>query len=109
MFGDSNLSRVDSACFVHFISKLGLLSKCHSGLAALNQGERNDLMEVLDDRVGTRSTLITSQFPAEQRHAYPNDPTLADAILHRMLHAAHKVLRAMPGAPTKKRPPAEAV
>lgn len=61
------------------------------GLAPLNQVERNDLLEVLDDRVGTRSTLITSQLPPANWHAYLNDPTLADAILDRVLHAAHKV------------------
>jgi hypothetical protein len=49
------------------------------------------LLEVLDDRVGTRSTLITSQLPPAHWHAYLNDPTLADAILDRVLHAAHKV------------------
>jgi len=64
------------------------------GLAPLNQAERNDLLEVLDDRVGTRSTVITSQLPVEHWHAYLNDPTLADAILDRVLHAAHKLLLA---------------
>jgi DNA replication protein DnaC len=53
--------------------------------------ERNDLLEVLDDRVATRSTVITSQLPVEHWHAYLNDPTLADAILDRVLHSAHKV------------------
>ena len=61
------------------------------GLSALNQAERNDLLEVVDDRVGTRATLITSQLPIEHWHAYLNDPTLADAILDRVLHAAHKL------------------
>lgn len=49
------------------------------------------MLEVLDDRVGTRSTVITSQLPVEHWHAYLNDPTLADAILDRVLHAAHKL------------------
>ena len=44
-----------------------------------------------DDRVGTRSTLITSQLAVNDWHVYLNDPTLADAILDRVLHAAHKV------------------
>lgn len=60
-------------------------------LAPLNQAERNDLLEVLDDRVATRSIVITSQLPVEHWHAYLNDPTLADAILDRVLHAAHKL------------------
>lgn len=41
--------------------------------------------------MGTRATLITSQLPPEHWHAYLNDPTLADAILDRVLHAAHKI------------------
>ncbi len=61
------------------------------GLAPLNQVERNDLLEVLDDRVSSRSTLITSQLPPAHWHAYLNDPTIADAILDRVLHTAHKV------------------
>ena len=60
-------------------------------ISPLNQAERNDLLEVLDDRVGTRSTLMTSQLPPENWHAYLDDPTLADAILDRVLHAAHKI------------------
>jgi DNA replication protein DnaC len=61
------------------------------GLAPLSQSDRNDLLEVLDDRVGARSTLITSQLPVTHWHAYLNDPTLADAILDRVIHAAHKI------------------
>lgn len=73
------------------LAKTDLLILDDWGLAPLNQGERIDLLEVLDDRVGTRSTLITSQLPVDDWHAYLNDPTLADAILDRVLHAAHKL------------------
>lgn len=76
------------------LAKTDLLILDDWGLAPLNQAERNDLLEVLDDRVGTRSTVITSQLPVEHWHAYLNDPTLADAILDRVLHAAHKLLLA---------------
>ena len=75
------------------LAKTDLLILDDWGLAPLGQAERNDLLEVLDDRVGTRSTLITSQLPAEHWHAYLNDPTLADAILDRVLHAAHTRVR----------------
>jgi DNA replication protein DnaC len=61
------------------------------GLQDLDQGARNDLLEVLDDRVGTRSTVITSQLPLEHWHAWLQDPTLADAILDRLVHQAHKL------------------
>ena len=73
------------------LAKTVLLILDDWGLAPLNQAERNDLLEIIDDRVGTRATLITSQLPTEHWHAYLNDPTLADAILYRVLHAAHKV------------------
>lgn len=73
------------------LAKTDLLILDDWGLAPLNQAERNDLLEVLDDRVGTRSTLITSQLPVAHWHTYLNDPTLADAILDRIVHAAHKV------------------
>ena len=60
-------------------------------LAPLNRAEPSDLLEALDDRVETRSALTTSQLPVEDWHAYLNDPTLANAILDRVLHAAHKL------------------
>jgi DNA replication protein DnaC len=73
------------------LAKTDLLILDDWGLAPLTQSDRNDLLEVLDDRVGTRSTLVTSQLPSEHWHAYLDDPTLADAILDRVLHAAHKI------------------
>ena len=54
-------------------------------------GLPHDLLEVVDDRVNARSTIITSQLPVEHWHAWLNDPTLADAILDRLVHASHRV------------------
>jgi hypothetical protein len=73
------------------LAKTDLLILDDWGLAPLDQGERNDLLEVLDDRVATRSTLITSQLPTEHWHDYLNDPNLADASLDRILHVVHKI------------------
>ncbi len=84
------------------LAKTDLLILDDWGLAPLSQPERNDLLEVLDDRVGTHATLITSQLPVEHWHAYLNDPTLADAILDRVLHAAHKL--ALSGESQRKQP-----
>ena len=84
--GDGSFSKRLSA-----LAKADLLILDDWGLASLDQSGRNDLLEVLDDRVGTRSTVITSQLPVEHWHAYLNDPTLADAILDRVLHSAHKL------------------
>lgn len=73
------------------LAKTDLILLDDWAIAPLSQPERNDLLEVLDDRVGTRSTLITSQLPPDHWHAWLNDPTLADAILDRVLHAAHRI------------------
>jgi DNA replication protein DnaC len=61
------------------------------GLTAPQPTERADLLELLDDRVGTKSTIVTSQLPVDQWHAYLGDPTLADAILDRLIHSAHRI------------------
>lgn len=84
--GDGSFSKRLSA-----LAKTDLLILDDWGLAPLDQSGRNDLLEVLDDRIGVRSTVITSQLPVEHWHAYLNDPTLADAILDRVLHSAHKL------------------
>lgn len=73
------------------IAKTDLLILDDWGLHPLSQNERADLLEIIDDRVATRSTLITSQLPVEHWHAYLNDPTLADAILDRIVHQSHKL------------------
>lgn len=61
------------------------------GVNPLTQPERSDLLEILDDRVAARSTIITSQLPVEHWHEYLADPTLADAILDRIVHQSHKL------------------
>ncbi len=61
------------------------------GLEKLSPGQRNDLLEIMEDRHGSKSTLITSQLPINQWHQSIGDATLADAILDRLLHNAHKV------------------
>ena len=48
-------------------------------------------LALLDDRIGSHSTLITSQLPVKAWHTYLNDPTLADAILDRIVHSSHKI------------------
>ncbi len=62
------------------------------GLAPLQDAERRDLLELLEDRYGTRSTIVTSQLPPAQWHDYLGEPTLADAICDRILHNAHRLV-----------------
>lgn len=59
------------------------------GLAPLTDESRRDLLEIVDDRHGSRSTIITSQLPVPHWHEAIGDPTLADAILDRLVHQAH--------------------
>ena len=61
------------------------------GLAALTDSERQDLLEVIEDRHGSASTIITSQLPVEHWHEVIGDPTIADALLDRLVHNAHKI------------------
>jgi len=61
------------------------------GLAAMTKPQRHDLLEILEDRHGLKSTLVTSQLPVEAWHEYIGDPTLADAILDRLVHSAYKI------------------
>ena len=73
------------------LAKTDLLLIDDWGLAPPTAAQRSDLLEVLDDRVGTRSTLITSQLPVKHWHEYLGEPTLADAILDRIVHSAHEI------------------
>jgi DNA replication protein DnaC len=73
------------------LAKLDLLVIDDFAISPIGAAERNDLLELLDDRVGTRSTLITSQLPVKAWHTYLDDPTLADAILDRVVHSSHKI------------------
>ena len=59
--------------------------------APMEPGERNDLLELLDDRVGAKATLITSQLAVKAWHAWLDDPTVADAILDRIVHSAQRI------------------
>lgn len=61
------------------------------GLAPMADSERRDLLEVIEDRHGNASTIITSQLPIENWHEHIGDPTIADAILDRLIHNAHKI------------------
>jgi len=61
------------------------------GMTPLDQAARHDLLEVIDDRSTSKSTLITSQLPIDHWHAWLNDPTVADAILDRLVHRSHRI------------------
>jgi len=73
------------------LSKLDLLIIDDWGLEPLKAAQRNDLMEIMDDRHGSSSTLMISQLPTDQWYQSIGDNTLADAILDRLMHNAHRI------------------
>ncbi|MEN7974045.1 MAG: IS21-like element helper ATPase IstB, partial [Verrucomicrobiota bacterium] len=72
-------------------AKTDLLILDDWGLSKLAAEQRRDLLELLDDRHGTRSTIVTSQLPVDHWHEIIGDPTLADAILDRLIHNAYRI------------------
>jgi DNA replication protein DnaC len=73
------------------LARLDVLILDDWGLAAVTDVQRQDLLEVMEDRDATRSTIITSQLPRDQWHAYLGDPTIADAVLDRLVHNAFPI------------------
>lgn len=73
------------------LTRAALLVIDDFGLAAVSAKQYRDLLELLDDRHGSGSTLITSQFPVDQWHGMINDATVADAILDRLVHNAYRL------------------
>ncbi len=73
------------------LAKTQLLIIDDWGLEVLSAAQRNDLMEIMDDRHGASSTVIISQLPTDQWYAVIGDNTLADAILDRLMHNAHRL------------------
>jgi DNA replication protein DnaC len=83
------------------LAKTDLLILDDWGLAPLSDENRRDLLELLDDRYDRRATMVTSQLPVDHWHEALGDPTLADAILDRLVHNAYKI--ALQGESMRKR------
>ncbi len=73
------------------LSKTDLLVLDDFGLSKLTESQCRDLLEVIEDRHGLKSTIIASQLPVKNWHDVMMDPTLADAILDRLVHNAYKI------------------
>jgi DNA replication protein DnaC len=93
LFEDLSLAKGDGRYLKLLTSfaKADLLVLDDYGLAPLTQEQRHDFLEILEDRHELKSTLVTSQLPIEHWHEQIGDPTLADAILDRLVHSAHKI------------------
>jgi DNA replication protein DnaC len=74
------------------LARFDLLVLDDLGISPLTSGECRDLLELVDDRSQFRSTVVASQLPIEAWHGAMGDPTLADAILDRLVHNAHKIV-----------------
>lgn len=82
------------------LAKIDVLILDDWGLAPLTELQRRDILEILEDRHGVRSTVVTSQLPVENWHDYIAHPTIADAVLDRLVHNAHRI--AMKGPSRRK-------
>ena len=93
LFTELMLARGDGryARLLRSLSVVQLLIVDDFGLAAVDAAARHDLLEILEERYGRRSTIITSQFPVDHWHDLIGDPTYADAILDRIVHNAHRI------------------
>jgi DNA replication protein DnaC len=93
LFQDLALGRGDGRYprIMQSVTRPQLLVLDDFGLVALTDANRSDLLEILEDRHGLVSTVVTSQFPVASWHELIGNPTLADAILDRLVHDAHKI------------------
>ena len=73
------------------LGRVDLLIVDDFSMAPLTEAERRDFLEICDTRYQARSTLLTSQLPVASWHAQIGDPTLADSILDRLVHNAHRI------------------
>ncbi len=93
LFDELALARVDGS-YARVLSRLAkaeLLILDDLGLGTPTESQRNDLLEVLEDRYGRASTVVTSQLEQKKWHEWIGEPTIADAILDRLVHNAYKL------------------
>lgn len=94
LFDELALARADGSYprLLTRFARIDVLILDDWGLAPVREAERRDLLEIMEDRHGLRSTIWTSQVPVAQWHDHVGDPTIADAICDRLLHNAHRIV-----------------
>ena len=94
LFDELTLARADGTYtrLLARFARMDVLVLDDWGLAPVKEIERRDLLEIMEDRHGLRSTIWTSQIPVAQWHDHVGDPTIADAICDRLLHNAHRIV-----------------
>ncbi len=93
LFHELALSHVDGtfAKLLGQFAKTDLLIIDDFGMSPIKAPDRRDLLEIIEDRDNTSSTIIAGQLPYDEWHDYLNEPTTADAICDRLIHNAHKI------------------
>jgi DNA replication protein DnaC len=103
LFDEMKIARADGTyrTVLARLARVDVLVIDDFAVAPINDQERSDLLEVMEDRYGMRSTVITSQLPPAHWHDYLVDPTLADAICDRLVNNAHRI---MLKGPSRRKP-----
>ena len=93
LFDDLALAHADGTYtrLLGKLAKIDVLVLDDWGIAPLTDVQRRDVLEIMDDRHGARSTIIASQLPVGKWHDHLGDPTIADAVLDRLVHNAHRI------------------
>jgi DNA replication protein DnaC len=105
LFEELNLARADGsyAGLLARLARIDVLVLDDWGIAPLREAQRHDLLEIMEDRDNARSTVIASQLPRENWHEHIGDPTVADAVLDRIIHKAYTI--ALKGPSRRKEKP----
>lgn len=93
LFRELALARADGS-LRHFLARLARIDVLvidDWAMAPLNESERREVWEICEDRYQARSTILTSQLPVSRWHEQIGDPTIADGILDRLVHSAHRI------------------
>ncbi len=93
LFGELEIAKADGSYFkvLGRLAKMDLLIIDDWAVDPLTEDERGHFLEVMEDRYGLKATLITSQYPVSKWHDRIGEPTMADAILDRIVHNSHKI------------------
>lgn len=106
LFQETTLARADGT-YPRLLAKLArfhVLVIEDFGLTPMTKEDRYDLLEILEDRYDRRSTIVSSQMPPEAWHDYLENPTVADAVLDRLVHNAHRIALTGPSRRKSKKP-----
>jgi DNA replication protein DnaC len=109
LFRELALARADGS-LRHLLARLGRIEVLvidDWAMAPLSETERREIWEICEDRYQARSTILTSQLPVSRWHEQIGDPTIADGILDRLVHNAHRIEMRGDSLRKKRNPPSD--